>query len=162
MAPFLGGGDMIRDVTRDAVTYNDAPMKLEAGTPGIVQQIGLGVALEYMMGIGMDTIAAHERGLRDYAQARLAGLNWITVQGQSKTKGAIFSFSMEGAAHPHDISTILDKRGIAVRAGAHCAMPLMQHMGLTATARASFAMYNTTDEVDALISGLELCHDLLC
>jgi len=162
MAPFLGGGDMIRDVTRDAVTYNDAPMKFEAGTPGIVQQIGLGVALEYMMGIGMDTIAAHERGLRDYAQARLAGLNWITVQGQSKTKGAIFSFSMEGAAHPHDISTILDKRGIAVRAGAHCAMPLMQHMGLTATARASFAMYNTTDEVDALISGLELCHDLLC
>jgi cysteine desulfurase / selenocysteine lyase len=161
MAPFLGGGDMIREVTREDVIYNDAPMKFEAGTPGIVQQIGLGVALEYMMAIGMENIAAHERDLRDYCAQRLAGLNWVSVQGQSKTKGAIFSFSMQGGAHPHDISTILDKRGIAVRAGAHCAMPLMQHLGLTATARASFAVYNTKAEVDALISGLELCHDLL-
>ena len=161
MRPFLGGGDMIREVTRDTVTWNDPPMKFEAGTPGIVQQIGLGVALDYLTGLGMDSIAAHERGLRDYAQARLAGLNWLTVQGNSATKGAIFSFSLEGAAHAHDISTILDKRGIAVRAGTHCAMPLMQHIGITATCRASFGLYNTTAEVDALVSALELAHDLL-
>jgi cysteine desulfurase/selenocysteine lyase len=160
MAPFMGGGDMIDTVTRETVTYNTPPMKFEAGTPGIVQQIGLGVALEYMTGVGMAHIAAHERDLRDYAAQKLAGLNWISVQGQSASKGAIFSFTMNGA-HPHDISTILDKRGIAVRAGAHCAMPLMQHLGITASARASFAMYNTRAEVDALISGLELCHDLL-
>ncbi len=161
MAPFIGGGDMIRDVTRDTVTYNDPPMKFEAGTPSIVSQIGLGVALNYMMSIGMDKIAAHERDLRDYAQAKLSGLNWLNIQGNSSSKGAIFSMSMDGAAHAHDISTILDKRGVAVRAGAHCAMPLMAHFGLNATARASFAMYNTRADVDALISALELCHDLL-
>jgi cysteine desulfurase / selenocysteine lyase len=160
MRPFLGGGDMIRDVTRDTVTWNDPPMKFEAGTPGIVQQTGLGVALEYMMGLGMGNIAAHERDLRDYARTRLAGLNWVQVQGQSASKGAIFSFTLDGTAHAHDISTILDKRGIAVRAGTHCAMPLMAHMGVTATCRASFGLYNTTGEVDALISALELCHDL--
>ena len=160
MRPFLGGGDMIREVTRDAVTYNDPPMKFEAGTPGIVNQIGLGVALDYLMALGMDRVAAHERALRDYARDRLAGLNWLSVQGNSATKGAIFSFTLDGPAHAHDISTVLDKRGIAVRAGTHCAMPLMQHFGLTATCRASFALYNTTDEVDALISALELCHDL--
>ena len=161
MIPFLGGGDMIREVTRDTVTYNDPPMKFEAGTPSIVSQIGLGVALEYMMAIGMDNIAAHERDLRDYAQSKLSGLNWLSIQGNSASKGAIFSMSMDGAAHAHDISTILDKRGVAVRAGTHCAMPLMAHFGLNATARASFAMYNTRAEVDALISALELCHDLL-
>lgn len=161
MRPFLGGGDMIREVSRDTVTWNDPPMKFEAGTPGIVQQIGLGVALDYMTGIGLEAIAAHERALRDYAQTRLSGLNWLQVQGNSSTKGAIFSFTLDGPAHAHDISTILDQRGIAVRAGTHCAMPLMQHLGVGATARASFALYNTTEEVDALISGLELCHDLL-
>ncbi len=160
MRPFLGGGDMIRDVTRDAVTYNDPPMKFEAGTPGIVQQIGLGVALDYLTHVGMTNIAAHERHLRDYAQVRLDGLNWLTVQGKSATKGAIFSFTLQGAAHAHDISTVLDKRGIAVRAGTHCAMPLMNHLGVGATCRASFGMYNSTDDVDALISALELCHDL--
>ena len=160
MRPFLGGGDMIRDVSRDTVTYNDPPMKFEAGTPGIVQQIGLGVALEYMMGLGMENIAAHERQIRDYARAKLAGLNWVQVQGNSSTKGAIFSFTLDGAAHAHDISTVLDKRGIAVRAGTHCAMPLMEHLGVGATCRASFALYNTEAEVDALISALNLCHDL--
>ena len=160
MRPFLGGGDMIRDVSRDTVTYNDPPMKFEAGTPGIVQQIGLGVALEYMMGLGMENIAAHERQIRDYARAKLAGLNWVQVQGNSATKGAIFSFTLDGAAHAHDISTVLDKRGIAVRAGTHCAMPLMEHLGVGATCRASFALYNTEAEVDALISALNLCHDL--
>jgi len=160
MRPFMGGGDMIREVTRDTVTWNDPPMKFEAGTPGIVQTIGLGVALEYMMGIGMDQIAAHEHGMRDYARDRLNGLNWLNVQGQSATKGAIFSFTLQGTAHAHDISTVLDKKGVAVRAGSHCAMPLMDHMGVAATCRASFGMYNTTDEVDVLIDALELCHDL--
>ena len=160
MRPFLGGGDMIREVGRDMVTYNDAPMKFEAGTPGIVQTIGLGVALDWMMDVGMDNIAAHEAGLRDYAQTRLAGLNWLQVQGNAPDKGAIFSFTLDGPAHAHDISTVLDKKGVAVRAGSHCAMPLMDHLGLTATCRASFGVYNTTAEVDALVDALELCHDL--
>ncbi len=159
MRPFMGGGDMIREVTRDSVTYADPPLRFEAGTPGIVNQIGLGVALEYLMGLGMDAIAAHERDLRDHARARLSGLNWLSVQGDAPGKGAIFSLTMPGA-HAHDISTILDKRGIAVRAGTHCAMPLMQHYGLPATARASFAMYNTRAEVDALVEGLEFCREL--
>lgn len=160
MRPFLGGGDMIREVTRDMVSYNDAPMKFEAGTPGIVQQIGMGVALDYLMSLGMENIAAHERKIRDYARSQLAGLNWLNVQGNSQTKGAIFSFTLNGAAHAHDISTVLDKRGIAVRAGTHCAMPLMDHMGVGATCRASFGLYNTEAEVDALVSALELCHEL--
>ena len=160
MRPFLGGGDMIREVHKDEVSYNDPPMKFEAGTPGIVQQIGLGVALDYMMGLGMENIAAHEKTLRDYARQRLDGLNWLSVQGTTRDKAAIFSFTMEGAAHAHDISTILDKKGVAVRAGHHCAGPLMDHMGVTATCRASFGLYNTLEEVDALIDALELAHDL--
>lgn len=159
MRPFLGGGDMIREVTRDAVTYADPPLKFEAGTPGIVNQIGLGVALEYLMDLGMENIAAYEATLRDYTRDRLRELNWIDVQGDAPHKGAIFSLTMQGA-HAHDISTVLDKRGIAVRAGTHCAMPLMQHYGLTATARASFAMYNTTRDADALIDGLVFCREL--
>ncbi len=161
MEPFMGGGDMIREVSKDAVTYNDPPMKFEAGTPGIVQMIGLGVALDYMMGLGMENIAAHERHLRDYARDRLDGLNWLNVQGRSAGKAAIFSFTLEGAAHAHDISTILDKKGVAVRAGQHCTGPLMEHLGLAATCRASFGLYNTTEEVDALVDALELCHKLL-
>jgi cysteine desulfurase/selenocysteine lyase len=161
MRPFMGGGDMIREVTKEAVTYNDPPMKFEAGTPGIVQTIGLGVALEYMMGVGMEAIAAHEGDLARYARARLSGLNWLGLQGTTESKAAIFSFTMEGAAHAHDISTILDKKGVAVRAGQHCAGPLMDHMGVSATCRASFAMYNTRAEVDKLVEALELAHDLL-
>lgn len=160
MRPFLGGGDMIREVTRDTVTYNDPPHKFEAGTPGIVQQIGLGVAIDYMMGLGMQRIAAHEADLRDYAISRLSGLNWLKLQGTAPGKGAIFSFTLEGAAHAHDISTVLDKKGIAVRAGQHCAAPLMDHLGVSATCRASFALYNTRSEVDKLIDALELCHEL--
>ena len=160
MRPFMGGGDMIRDVGREVVTYNDPPMKFEAGTPGIVQQIGMGVALDYMMGVGMDNIAAHEKRLCAYARQRLDGLNWLNVQGTSATKGAIFSFTLDGAAHAHDISTVLDKKGVAVRAGHHCAQPLMEHLGVTATCRASFGMYNTEAEVDALVDALELCHEL--
>ena len=160
MQPFLGGGDMIREVHRDEITWNDPPMKFEAGTPGIVPQIGLGVALDYMSAVGMEAIAAHEADLTQYARTRLAGLNWLNVQGNSAHKGAIFSFTIDGAAHAHDISTVLDKKGVAVRAGHHCAQPLMEHMGVTATCRASFAMYNTRAEVDALVEALELCHDL--
>ena len=135
-------------------------MKFEAGTPGIVNQIGLGVALEYLMGLGMENVAAHERALRDYARERLGGLNWLQVQGNSADKGAIFSFTLDGPAHAHDISTVLDKKGVAVRAGHHCAQPLMEHLGVTATCRASFGLYNTEEEVDALIDALELCRDL--
>ena len=160
MRPFMGGGDMIREVTKDAVTYNDPPMKFEAGTPGIVQTIGLGVALDYMMGLGMDNIAAHEARLRDYTAERLGGLNWLQVQGQTPDKAAIFSFTLDGAAHAHDISTILDKKGVAVRAGQHCTGPLMEHMGVAATCRASFGLYNTEAEVDVLIEALELAHEL--
>lgn len=159
MRPFLGGGDMIRTVSRDTVTYNDPPLRFEAGTPGIVNQIGLGVALEYMMGLGMENIADHERALRDHARDRLRELNWLQVQGDAPGKGAIFSMTMDGA-HAHDISTILDKKGIAVRAGSHCAMPLMEHLGINASARASFAMYNTQADVDALVEGLIFCREL--
>ncbi|RBP95488.1 cysteine desulfurase [Rhodobacter sp. 140A] len=161
MRPFLGGGDMIDTVTRDTVTYARPPLRFEAGTPGIVQQVGFGVALNYLMGLGMENVAAHEAALRDYAQAKLSGLNWLNIQGNAPDKGAIFSMTLNGPAHPHDISTILDKRGVAVRAGTHCAMPLLTSLGLTATARASFGLYNTREEVDTLVSALELCHELL-
>ncbi len=160
MRPFIGGGDMIKEVSKDQITYNDPPMKFEAGTPGIVQTIGLGVALDYMMDLGMENIAAHESSLRDYAMQRLTGLNWVQVQGTRPDKAAIFSFTLDGAGHAHDVSTILDKKGVAVRAGHHCAGPLMDHLGVTATCRASFGLYNTTDEVDTLIEALELAHDL--
>ena len=160
MRPFMGGGDMIREVSKEVVTYNDPPMRFEAGTPGIVQQIGLGVALEYLMDLGMENVALHERDLKEYTEKRLSGLNWLNIQGKSPDKAAIFSFTMNGAAHAHDISTVLDKKGIAVRAGHHCAQPLMAHLGVSATCRASFGLYNTRAEVDALVDGLELCHDL--
>ncbi len=159
MRPFMGGGDMIREVTRDAITWTDPPMKFEAGTPGIVQTIGLGVALDYLMTLGMENVAAHETRLRDYARERLGGLNWLQVQGNSAGKAAIFSFTMAGA-HAHDMSTILDKKGVAVRAGTHCAMPLMETLGVTATCRASFGLYNTEAEVDRLVEALELCRKL--
>lgn len=158
MRPFMGGGDMIDTVTKDTVTYAKPPLKFEAGTPGIVQTIGMGVALDYLMQIGMENVAAYEAKLASYASEKLQNLNWLNVQGTAPGKGAIFSFTMEGA-HPHDISTVLDKKGVAVRAGSHCAMPLMQHLGVTATCRASFAMYNTTEEVDRLVDALELCRE---
>jgi len=160
MQPFIGGGDMIKEVSKEAVIYNDPPMKFEAGTPGIVQTIGFGVALDYLMDLGMDNVAAHEASLRDYAVQKFAGINWMQVQGTTADKAAIFSFTLDGAGHAHDISTILDKKGVAVRAGHHCAGPLMDHLGVSATCRASFGLYNTTDEVDALIDALELAHEL--
>ena len=160
MRPFLGGGDMIKEVHMDSITYNDAPMKFEAGTPGIVQTIGFGVALNYMMKIGLKNIAEYEAGLKDYADKKLTSLNWLKLQGQPNEKGAIFSFTMDNAGHAHDISTILDKKGVAVRAGQHCAGPLMDHMGITASCRASFAFYNTKAEVDTLVDALNLANDL--
>ena len=161
MRPFIGGGDMIKEVHKDKVIYNDPPMMLEAGTPGIVQTIGFGVALDYMMDIGFEAIQAHEKTLTDYAQSQLESLNWLTLQGAAQDKGPIFSFTLRGAAHAHDISTILDRKGIAVRAGQHCAGPLMEFMGITASCRASFAFYNSLEEVDRLVDGLHLAHDLL-
>lgn len=160
MRPFLGGGDMIREVSKDAVSYADPPMKFEAGTPGIVQMIGLGTALDYLMDLGMDQVAAHEDMLRDYTRTRLDGLNWLQVQGTTPDKAAIFSFTLDGAGHPHDVSTILDKKGVAVRAGHHCAGPLMDHLGVSATCRASFGLYNTKQEVDVFVDALDLAHDL--
>lgn len=161
MRPFIGGGDMIKEVHKDKVIYNDPPMMLEAGTPGIVQTIGFGVALDYMMDIGFEAIQTHEKTLTDYAQSQLGSLNWLTLQGAAQDKGPIFSFTLQGAAHAHDISTILDRKGIAVRAGQHCAGPLMEFMGVTASCRASFAFYNSLEEVDRLVDGLHLAHDLL-
>lgn len=161
MRPFMGGGDMIKEVSKDQVIYAEPPMKFEAGTPGIVQTIGLGVALEYLMALGMEHVAAHESDLRDYALSRFKSLNWLNIQGQAPGKAAIFSMTLDGAAHAHDISTILDKRGVAVRAGHHCAGPLMEHLGVSATCRASFGLYNTHEEIDVLVDALELAHDLL-
>ncbi|SFE12695.1 cysteine desulfurase [Roseivivax sediminis] len=160
MRPFMGGGDMIREVHKDDITWADPPMKFEAGTPGIVQTIGLGVALDYMSGLGMQNIADHEARVAEYARQKLEGLNWLQVQGTAPGKAAIFSFTLDGAAHAHDISTILDKKGVAVRAGHHCAGPLMDHLGISATCRASFGLYNTEAEVDVLVEALELAHEL--
>ena len=160
MTPFMGGGDMIKEVHKEIVTYNDPPMIMEAGTPGIVQSIGLGVALEYMQGIGMANIALHENHLKKYAHEKLSKLEWLSIQGNDIDKAPIFSFTIDGAGHAHDISTVLDKRGICVRAGHHCAQPLMEHLGVSATCRASFGLYNTLEEVDSLVNALELCHEL--
>ena len=153
MPPFMGGGEMIESVHQDSITYGVTPHKFEAGTPPIVQAIGLGAALDYMLQVGRERIARHEAELRDYAHARLRELNWLKIYGTAKNKGAIVSFSVDGL-HPHDISTIIDRSGVAVRAGHHCAQPLMERLGVTATCRASFAMYNTRDEVDALPEAL--------
>ena len=153
LPPFLGGGEMILDVTRDGVTYNDPPHRFEAGTPPIIQAIGLGAALDYMRAIGREKIAIHERTLGDYAMERLGAMNSVRIFGKAPGKGAIVSFEMKGA-HAHDIATIIDRSGVAVRAGTHCAMPLLQRFGVTSTCRASFAMYNTMEEVDKLADAL--------
>lgn len=159
MRPWHGGGDMIRTVAKEEITYNDPPHKFEAGTPPIVQMIGLAEAIRYMEDVGIAEIQAHEHDLRDYARDQLDGLNWLSVQGKSETKGAIFSFTMEGA-HAHDISTVIDRYGVAVRAGHHCCQPLMTHLGVNATCRASFGMYNSREDVDALVTALDKAHSL--
>jgi cysteine desulfurase/selenocysteine lyase len=158
MPPYQGGGEMIESVATDRIAYGKTPHKFEAGTPAIVQAIGLGAALDYMMQAGRERISAHERELKDYTHQRLAELNWLRIHGQARDKGAIVSFSIDGL-HPHDVATIIDRSGVAVRAGHHCAQPLMERLGVTATCRASFAMYNTKAEVDALAEALVKAHE---
>src|SRR5215217_5463536 len=153
MPPYQGGGEMIGEVQLDAITYAEPPHRFEAGTPAIVQAIGLGTALDYKMTVGRRNIAAHEAALLDYATRRLQEINSLTIYGKAKSKGAILSFTMKGA-HPHDVSTVIDRYGVAVRAGTHCTQPLLARYGLTASCRASFAMYNTKDDVDRLADGL--------
>ncbi|MGJ8533121.1 MAG: aminotransferase class V-fold PLP-dependent enzyme [Alphaproteobacteria bacterium] len=153
MPPYMGGGEMILDVMEDTITYAPPPHRFEAGTPPIVQAIGLGASLSYMQSIGLNAIAAHEADLRDYAAKRLGEMNSVKVFGNAPGKGAIFSFEVEGA-HAHDVATVLDREGVAVRAGTHCAMPLLARYGVTATCRASFGLYNTRDEVDKLVAAI--------
>jgi cysteine desulfurase/selenocysteine lyase len=153
MPPFNGGGEMIREVFEDSVTYGDPPHRFEAGTPSIVQAIGLGAAIDYVNSIGKARIRGHEAGLLHYAHDRLREINSLRIIGQTKNKGPIVSFEMKGA-HPHDVATIIDRSGVAVRAGTHCVMPLLKRFGVTATCRASFAMYNTREEIDALVQAL--------
>ncbi len=148
MPPFNGGGEMIREVARDWVTYGEPPHRFEAGTPPIVEAIGLGAAIDYVASIGKTRIAAHERDLVSYAQEKLGEINSLRIIGTAAEKGAIVSFEVKGA-HAHDLATVIDRAGVAVRAGTHCAMPLLERFGVSATCRASFAMYNTRDEVDA-------------
>jgi cysteine desulfurase/selenocysteine lyase len=159
MRPYAGGGEMIREVSRDVITYGDPPHKFEAGTPPIVEAIGLGAAIDYVESIGKERIAAHEHALVTYAQDRLREINSLRIIGTAKNKGAIVSFDMKGA-HAHDIATVIDRSGVAVRAGTHCVMPLLERFNVTATCRASFGMYNTRDEVDALARALLKARDL--
>jgi cysteine desulfurase/selenocysteine lyase len=154
MPPFNGGGEMIREVFEDRVTYGDPPHKFEAGTPAIVQAIGLGAAVDYVQSIGKDKIRSHERALVTYAHERLGAINSLRILGNAKNKGPIVSFEMKGA-HPHDIATVIDREGVAVRAGTHCVMPLLARYGLTASCRASFGLYNSRAEVDSLAAALE-------
>jgi cysteine desulfurase / selenocysteine lyase len=154
MRPFMGGGEMISEVTLDSVTYNHPPHRFEAGTPPIVQAIGLGAAIDYINSIGREAIAAHEAGLAAYARERLGAINSLRLIGDAPGKGAIFSFEMQGI-HAHDVSMVIDRSGVAVRAGTHCAQPLMARYGVTSTCRASFGLYNTMAEVDALADALE-------
>jgi cysteine desulfurase/selenocysteine lyase len=159
LPPFLGGGEMINEVTLDKVTYNDPPHRFEAGTPPIIQAVGLGAALDYMRAVGRDKIHAHEAALSDYAHEVMSRLNSIQIFGRAKDKGAIISFNMKGA-HAHDVATVIDRFGVAVRAGTHCAQPLLTRFGVTSTCRASFALYNTFEEVDKLAEALRKAEGL--
>ena len=159
MRPYNGGGEMIREVAKDWITYGDPPHKFEAGTPPIVQAIGLGAAIDYVSSIGKERIAAHEHDLVTYAQERLREINSLRLIGTAKGKGPIISFDMKGA-HAHDIATVIDRQGVAVRAGTHCVMPLLERFNVTATCRASFGMYNTREEVDHLAQALIKAREL--
>ncbi len=159
MRPYNGGGEMIREVARDWVTYGDPPHKFEAGTPAIVEAIGLGAAIDYVNSIGKARIAAHEHDLLTYAEARLREINSLRMFGTAKGKGPIISFELKGA-HAHDVATVIDRQGVAVRAGTHCVMPLLERFNVTATCRASFGMYNTREEVDQLAQALLKAREL--
>ena len=159
MPPFLGGGAMIESVGQDVITYGPAPARFEAGTPPIVESVGLATALDYMMQLGRERIVAHEADLTKYAHERLDALNWIKIYGNAPGKGGIISFTMDGL-HPHDISMVVDRSGVAIRAGHHCAQPLMERYGVPAMCRASFGVYNTREDVDTLVSALQKAHEL--
>ncbi len=153
MPPWLGGGDMIRSVSFEVTTWNDAPFKFEAGTPAILEGIGLKAAIDYVQAIGMDAIAAHERALTEHALAKLSAIEGVKVQGRAQDRGGVISFTLDGA-HAHDVATLLDRQGIAVRAGLHCAEPLMRRLGVESSSRASFGVYTTMEEIDALAASL--------
>ena len=159
MPPYQGGGEMIEAVHVDRISYNVPPHRFEAGTPAIVEAVGLGAAMNYMMQLGRERIARHEAEISAYAHGVLGEFNWLKIHGRAPGKGAILSFSVDGL-HPHDVSTIIDRSGVAIRAGHHCAQPLMERLGVPATCRASFAMYNTRAEVDALASALVKAREL--
>ncbi|MEY9131390.1 cysteine desulfurase/selenocysteine lyase [Bradyrhizobium diazoefficiens] len=159
MRPYNGGGEMIREVSRDVVTYGDPPHKFEAGTPAIVEAVGLGAAIDYVNSIGKERIAAHELDLVTYAQEKLREINSLRLIGTARGKGPVISFELKGA-HAHDVATVIDRQGIAVRAGTHCVMPLLERFNVTATCRASFGMYNTREEVDHLAQALLKARDL--
>jgi cysteine desulfurase/selenocysteine lyase len=159
MRPYEGGGEMIAEVTTNTITYNELPHKFEAGTPPIVQAVGLGAAIDYVNRLGKDRIATHEEALREHAHFELKRMNSIRILGDAPGKGAIVSFEMKGA-HAHDVATVIDRSGVAVRAGTHCAMPLLKRFGTTSTCRASFGLYNTHEEVDMLVSALRKAETL--
>jgi cysteine desulfurase/selenocysteine lyase len=161
MPPFLGGGDMIAEVTFEKTTYNELPHKFEAGTPHIAGAVGLGVALDYLTGVGIDLVAEHEQALLAYGTAALQQVPGLRIIGTARQKASILSFVMDGA-HPHDIGTIVDREGVAIRTGHHCAQPVMRRYGIPATARASLAMYNTREELDLLVSALEKVREVFC
>jgi cysteine desulfurase/selenocysteine lyase len=160
MRPFNGGGEMIREVMKDRITYADAPARFEAGTPPIIETVGLATALEYLMAFDRTAVAAHEHDLLTYAREQVRQFNWLRVIGDAPGKGAILSFEADGM-HAHDLATILDREGVAVRAGHHCAQVLMERFGVASTSRASFALYNTRADVDALIAGLSKAREIL-
>jgi len=153
MPPWQGGGDMIRSVTFEKTEYNELPWKFEAGTPHIIGAIGLGAAIDYVQSIGYDAISAHEADLLGYGLRELSKINSVHIIGQPRHRSGVISFAL-GQVHPHDIGTILDQDGICIRAGHHCAQPTMDRFGVSATARASFGIYNDRDDVDALVAGL--------
>ncbi len=160
MRPFNGGGEMIQEVTRDAISYADPPARFEAGTPPIIESVGLAASIDYLNGHDRVAIKAHEHGLLAYAREQLRTLNWVRVIGDAPGKGAILSFEAEGM-HAHDLATILDREGVAVRAGHHCAQPLMERYGVASTTRMSFALYNTREEVDVAIAALHKAREIL-
>ena len=160
MPPFLGGGDMIRSVSFEGSTWNDLPWKFEAGTPNIAGGVGLGAAIDFVSAVGLEAIAAHEAALLERATAALAAQDGITLVGTARHKASVLSFVMEGI-HPHDIGTVADREGVAIRTGHHCAQPVMERFGIPATARASFAAYNTFDDVDALAAAMQRVRALM-
>lgn len=154
LPPYMGGGEMIDEVREDGMTYAPPPARFEAGTPPIAQAVGLGLALDYIEGLGRDAIAAHEGELAAYAMQQIRQINAVRIIGEAQGKGAIITFEVEGA-HAHDVSTLMDRSGVAVRAGTHCAQPLLKRYGITSSCRASFGVYNTHEEVDAFIEALK-------